>query len=260
MAWAPRRRVSPHARGAGGAAEADAIVIGPGSLFTNLIPLLLIKEINESHPPEQRAQDLCLQPDDAAQPDRGLFGGRPCARDAKALRLSAGLCAGPPRRHISPEVLERYRSTSADLVAPQLVANDDSQVAIFPDTPQEMVLIEGAILMQRDLATEVLRAGSRHRPGAPGGAPRSRPSWARRCARCCTTMPCKKQLSVSRAIFREYDIRGIVGAELNSHRAGDPWGAPLAPTSSAAPGAGRSSGARRAPQLGPLCRGGHHAA
>ncbi len=28
---------------------------------------------------------------------------------------------------ISSEVLERYRSTAADLVAPQLVANDDSQ-------------------------------------------------------------------------------------------------------------------------------------
>ena len=88
-------------------------------------------------------------------------------------------------------------------------------MAIFPDTPQEMVLVEGAILMLRDLATEVLqddpvtgerRLVVRHDPAKLGQALRA----------LLHDYALEKKLSVSRAIFREYDIRGVVGAELTN--------------------------------------------
>jgi hypothetical protein len=45
--------------------------------------------------------------------------------------------------------LEPFRSTSADLVVPQLVADDDSQGGDLSQHAPEMVLVEGAILMRR---------------------------------------------------------------------------------------------------------------
>ncbi|MBC7255135.1 MAG: YvcK family protein, partial [Chloroflexi bacterium] len=195
--------------------RADAIVIGPGSLFTNLIPTLLIKEINEAIRQSKARKificNLMTQPNQTE--------GYSVADHVRAIQRHCGFRLDYVLAHrdgvISPEVLERYRSTSADLVTPHLVLNDGSQVAIFPDTPQEMVLVEGAILIQRNLATEVLepdpltgemRLVVRHDPQKLGEALRS----------LLMDYALQKQLSVSRAIFREYDIRGIVGDELTT--------------------------------------------
>jgi phosphomannomutase/phosphoglucomutase len=195
--------------------NADAIVIGPGSVFTNLIPSLLIKEINNTVRQSQARKiyicNLMTQPNQTE--------GYSVADHVRTIQMHCGLRFDYVLAHhggdISPEVLQRYRDSAADLVAPQLVMNDGAQVAIFPDTPQEIVLIEGAILMLRDLATEVLqddpitgerRLVVRHDPDKLGQALRSLLS----------DYALEKKLSVSRAIFREYDIRGIVGAELTN--------------------------------------------
>jgi len=194
---------------------ADAIVIGPGSLFTNLIPSLLIKEINDAvrQSPARKIfiSNLMTQPNQTE--------GYSVADHVRTIQQHCGLRFDYVLAHhggeISPEVLQRYRDSDADLVVPQLVINDGSQVAIFPDSPQEIVLVEGAILMLRDLAMEVLqddpltgkpRLVVRHDPARLGEALRA----------VLHDYALEKKLSVSRAIFREYDIRGIVGAELTN--------------------------------------------
>ncbi|NLG49474.1 MAG: hypothetical protein GX552_05110 [Chloroflexi bacterium] len=195
--------------------SADAIVIGPGSLFTNLIPALLIKEINRairaSNARKVYVCNLMTQPNQTQ--------GFSIADHVRALQKHCGFRLDYVLAHrggaISPEVLERYRNASADLVETQLVANDNSQMVIFPDTPQEIALIEGAILTQRDLATEVMETDPlsgqehlvvRHDPVKLGQALRS----------LLQDYALQEQLSVSRAIFREYDIRGLVGSELTT--------------------------------------------
>ena len=195
--------------------EADAIVIGPGSLFTNLIPALLIEEINEAiRKSNARKVFICNL---MTQPNQTE--GMAVADHVRAIQKHCGFRLDYVLAHhdgmISAEVLARYHSTSADLVGPEMVASDDSQVAIFPDTPQEMNLVEGAILVQRDLATEVVEPDPltgqdhivvRHDPVKLGQALRT----------LLHDYALQAQLSVSRAIFREYDIRGIVGKELTN--------------------------------------------
>jgi hypothetical protein len=195
--------------------EADAIVIGPGSLFTNLIPALLIQEINESiRKSNARKVFICNL---MTQPNQTE--GYSVAEHVRIIQKHCGFRLDYVLAHrggaISPEVLDRYRSTSAALVQPQLVSTDDSQVVIFPETPEEMILIEGAILILRDLATEVMeldpmtgreRLVVRHDLEKLGRTLRA----------LLHDYALQERLSVSRAIFREYDIRGIVGSELTA--------------------------------------------
>ncbi|MBN1401207.1 MAG: YvcK family protein, partial [Anaerolineae bacterium] len=195
--------------------DADAIVIGPGSIFTNLIPALLIKEINEavrrSNARKIFVCNLMTQPN---QTD-----GYSIADHVRVMQRHCGFRFDYVLAHrgggISPEVLQRYHNASAALVVPQLVTHDNAHVVIFPDTAQEMILVEGAILLQRDLATEIMqedpvtgheRLVVRHDPERLGQA----------LSTLLHDYALQKQLSVSRAIFREYDIRGIVGSELTT--------------------------------------------
>lgn len=195
--------------------QADAIVIGPGSLYTNLLPTLLIKELNDairaSHARKIYVCNLMTQPNQTE--------GYSVADHVRVLQKHCGFRLDYVLAHhgdgISRAVLDRYHSSSADLVEPQLVDNDGSQVTMFPGTPQEMALIDGAILIQRDLAAEVLerdrltgqdRLVVRHDPAKLGEALRS----------LLHDYALQEKLSVSRAIFREYDIRGVVGSELTA--------------------------------------------
>jgi len=195
--------------------EADAIVIGPGSLFTNLIPALLIQEINaairSSNARKILICNLMTQPNQTE--------GASISDHVSTIQQHCGFRLDYVLAHrggsISPEVLARYRNASAQLVEPQPVADDDSHVVIFPDTPQETVLVDGAILIHRDLATEVMaqdpltgqeRLVIRHAPEKLGQA----------LFTLLDDYALQERLSVSRAIFREYDIRGIVGSELTT--------------------------------------------
>ncbi|MFO7917222.1 MAG: 2-phospho-L-lactate transferase CofD family protein [Anaerolineae bacterium] len=195
--------------------NADAIVIGPGSLYTNLIPALLIEEINETIRQSTARKificNLMTQPNQTE--------GYSVADHVRAIHRHCGFRLDYVLAHrrgtISPEVLERYRQSSAALVEPQVVGNDDSQVMVFSGTPQEMALIEGAIFIERDLAAEVMepdpvtgeeRMVVRHDPNKLGEALHT----------LLHDYALEKRLSVSRAIFREYDIRGMVGSELTT--------------------------------------------
>ena len=195
--------------------SADAIIIGPGSIYTNLLPALLIREINETiRQSNARKIFICNLMTQPHQTE-----GYTVADHVAVIQKHCGFRLDYVLAHhegsISPQVLARYRSASADLVEPQLVASDDSLVAIFPDTPQEMILVEGAILIQRDLATEVMEPDPltgqdhlvvRHDSVKLGQALRT----------LLHDYALQERLSVSRAIFREYDIRGVVGSELTT--------------------------------------------
>ncbi len=196
-------------------ARADAIVVGPGSLYTNLIPALLIKEINQAirQSPARKifVCNLMTQPNQTE--------GYSIANHVRVIQKHCGFRLDYVLTHseggISTQVLERYHSQSAEVVRPEIVAHDGSHVVLFADTPQEMTLVEGALLMQRPLATEVVeddpltgvtRPVIRHDPARLGQALRT----------ILHDYALQAQLSVSRAIFREYDIRGVVGTELST--------------------------------------------
>ncbi len=195
--------------------EADAIVIGPGSLFTNLIPALLIQQINQTIRASNARKifvcNLMTQPNQTE--------GYSVADHVRAIHKHCGFRLDYVLTHhgdsLSPEVLERYRNASSRLVETERVVHDDSQLVIFPETPQEMALVEGAILVQRDLAAEVMerdpltgeeRLVVRHDPVKLGQALRS----------LLHDYALQEKLAVSRTIFREYDIRGLVGTELTT--------------------------------------------
>ncbi|MBN1582834.1 MAG: YvcK family protein [Anaerolineae bacterium] len=195
--------------------EADAIVIGPGSLFTNLVPALLIKEINEtirrSNARKIFVCNLMTQPH--------LTSGYSVADHVRAIQTHCGFRLDYVLAHrgdgISEEVLERYLGEKARPVEPEWVVTDDSQIVLFADTPQQVVMIEGAILLEHNLADERLeedeRSGEhkvmvRHDPARLSAA----------ILALLEDYALQRQLSVSRSIFREYDVRGVVGVDLSA--------------------------------------------
>jgi phosphomannomutase/phosphoglucomutase len=195
--------------------EADAIVIGPGSLFTNLIPALLIKEINEtirkSNVRKIFVCNLMTQPNQTESYS--------VADHVRAIQTHCGFRLDYVLTNrgngISEPVLERYRSEAAQLVEPQWVVTDESHVVIFESTPQQVTMIEGAILVEDNLADERLEADERS--GERKIMVRHNP--ARLSAAILSLLQdyaLQRQLSVSRSIFREYDVRGVVGVDLTA--------------------------------------------
>jgi len=195
--------------------EADAIVIGPGSLFTNLIPALLIKEINQTIRRSRARKifvcNLMTQPNQTQ--------GYSVADHVRAIQTHCGFrldyVLANKGNGISEAVLERYRSEAAQPVEPEWVVTDESQVVLFASTPQQVTMIEGAILAEHNLADERLEADERN--GEPKIMVRHDP--AHLLAAILTLLQdyaLQRQLSVSRAIFREYDVRGVVGVDLTA--------------------------------------------
>ena len=195
--------------------KADAIVIGPGSLFTNLIPALLIKEINEAiRQSNARKIFVCNLMSQPYQTDDYSV-----ADHVRAIQTHCGFRLDYVLVHkgdgISAPVLERYQSKDQQLVEPALVLADQSQVVLFEDMPQQVTMIEGAILVEDHLIDERLeedldsgerKVMVRHDPARLLTA----------ILRLLEDYALQRQLSVSRSIFREYDVRGVVGVDLTA--------------------------------------------
>jgi phosphomannomutase/phosphoglucomutase len=193
---------------------ADAVVIGPGSLFTNIIPTLLVPEINEimKRSPARKifVCNIMTQPN--------VTEGYSVADHVRAIQNSCGFRLDytlvSSTEEIADSVLARYRSVSAEPVGSVPVMKDDTQIILFEDTPEELVLVEGALLIERDLVQEVVEEGAngvqktvlRHDPlklsAAVSGILRD--------------YAFRAKLSASRAVFREYDIRGVADADLTT--------------------------------------------
>jgi phosphomannomutase/phosphoglucomutase len=195
--------------------DADAIVIGPASLFTNLIPTLLIKEINETMRKSQARKiyvcNLMTEPNQTQ--------GYSVADHVRAIQTHCGFrldyVVANKGDGISEAVLERYRNQEAQLVEPEWVVTGNSQVVLFARTPQEVTTVEGAILVEHNLANERLEADEntgerkimvRHDPARLSTA----------ILDLLQNYALQRSLSVSRAIFREYDVRGVVGVDLSA--------------------------------------------
>jgi phosphomannomutase/phosphoglucomutase len=195
--------------------QADAIVIGPGSLFTNLIPALLIKEINETI--RKSSARKILLANLMTQPN--LTDDYSLADHVRAIQTHCGFRLDYVLAHkgdgISEAVLERYHSVDAQLVQPEWVVTDESQVVLFEHTPQQMTMVEGAILVEDHLIDERLEEDEvsgerkvmvRHDPARLSAA----------ILRLLEDYALQQHLSVSRSIFREYDVRGVVGTDLTA--------------------------------------------
>lgn len=194
--------------------SADAVVIGPGSLFTNIIPTLLVPETNEAVKKTSARKifvcNIMTQP--------GLTDGYSVADHVRAIQNSCGFRLDyvlvSRTEEITDSVLSRYREASAEPVGSVPVVRDDTQIILFENTPEELVLVEGALLIERDLIQEVVEEGSegtertvlRHDPvklsAAVSGILRD--------------YAFRAKLSASRAVFKEYDIRGVADADLTT--------------------------------------------
>jgi phosphomannomutase/phosphoglucomutase len=193
---------------------ADAVVIGPGSLFTNIIPTLLVPEINQilKRGPARKifVCNIMTQPN--------VTEGYSVADHVRAIQNSCGfrldyvLVSSGGR--IADSVLARYRSVSAEPVRSVPVVKDDTQIILFEDTPEELVLVEGALLIERDLVQEVLEQGTN---GVEKVVLRHDPlKLAQSVSGILRDYAFQARLSVSRAVFREYDIRGVADADLTA--------------------------------------------
>ncbi|MCZ7546373.1 MAG: 2-phospho-L-lactate transferase CofD family protein [Anaerolineae bacterium] len=193
--------------------EADAVVIGPGSLFTNLIPTLLVKEINDAlRTTEARKIFVC---NIMTQPNQTT--GFTVADHVRAIQDNCGIrldyvLVGRPV-NVSPDVLGRYEQSESQIVSQLSRPDDSSYLKLFDGTTGEIQLVHGAILVVRDdLITEqtIVTHGEgekvvvRHRPGALAAA----------ITELIQDVALQARLSVSRAVFREYDVRGVAHEEL----------------------------------------------
>lgn len=193
---------------------ADAIVIGPGSLFTNIIPTLLVPEINEAV--KRSSARKILVCNIMTQP--GLTEGYSVADHVRAIQNNCGFRLDyvlvSRTKEIADSVLARYKRASAEPVGSVPVMRDDSQLILFEDTPAELVLVEGVLLIEKDLIQEVVEEPSsggkrivlRHNPLKLLDAV----SWILR------DYAFQAKLSASRAVFKEYDIRGVADADLTT--------------------------------------------
>jgi phosphomannomutase/phosphoglucomutase len=193
---------------------ADAIVIGPGSLYTNIIPTLLVPEINKAVKKSSARRifvcNIVTQP--------GLTEGFSVADHVRAIQNNCGfrldyVLVGRTEE-ITDSVLARYRQVSAEPVGSIPVMRDDSQLILFEDTPEELVLLEGALLIERDLIQEVVEEAS---DGAKRIVLRHNPlKLSAAVSEILRDYAFQAKLSASRAVFKEYDIRGVVDVDLTT--------------------------------------------
>lgn len=194
--------------------EADAIIIGPGSLFTNLIPTLLVKEINEAlRTTEARKIFVC---NIMTQPNQTT--GFTVADHVQAIQDNCGIqldyvLVGRPV-NVSQDVLGRYEESASEIVRRSNRPDEEAAyITLFQGTTGEIRLVHGAILVERDdLITEhtIVTHGEgekivvRHRPDVLAAA----------IMELIQDVALQARLSMSRAVFREYDVRGVAHEQL----------------------------------------------
>ncbi len=97
--------------------RADLVVLGPGSLFTSIIPNVLVPEIREALQQTRACRLLYVN----AMTERGETNGFSAADHVRAVLDHAGPCldaALVPVDEIPGDVLERYREEGAERVDP----------------------------------------------------------------------------------------------------------------------------------------------
>ena len=81
--------------------DADLVVIGPGSLYTSVLPNLLVEGIQKALACDERAADLRLQRRDAARRDRRLHRGGPPRSPSNGIPAGTDQWRGGEQQHRS---------------------------------------------------------------------------------------------------------------------------------------------------------------
>ena len=176
--WLTPEGVEASADAVAAIAEADLIVIGPGSLFTSVLPSLLLPEIRDAVVGLVRAADLRLQRGDPARRDDRLRPRRP-RRGARAARVERDRRHRPRQQPavgapVAGGAGRGWRADPAALAArtssgpPRLVLDD----LVDPDDPRHHDPARLAAAMIRIAEREAAPAGAARR--SPG--PRDRPA------------------------------------------------------------------------------------
>lgn len=94
--------------------EAEVIVLAPGSLYTSIIPNLLVDGLVTPIQPSPGTEGLCLQRHDPGRRNRGLHGVRPHPRPVQALLPGAVRPVPDQFLPHSPAVVQRYAQEGAE--------------------------------------------------------------------------------------------------------------------------------------------------
>jgi len=132
--------------------RADLIILGPASLYTGILPVLtppLVEAIRRSRAAKLFVCNIMTEP--------GQTEGYSLSDHLQALHRHAGFSpdfvlvnAGP----VSDRVLARYRQLNADPLRYDPAVDRPSASLCFEDNA-ETILVEGAILLQRDVVAEI---------------------------------------------------------------------------------------------------------
>ena len=86
---AARARCRPHPDTLAAIAEADLITLGPGSLFTSVIPNLLVEGISQAIRRSPRGEGIFREPDVAAGRDLAISPRRTTSRRSRSMRAAS---------------------------------------------------------------------------------------------------------------------------------------------------------------------------
>jgi hypothetical protein len=146
-------------------AEADAIILGPGSLFESILPNLLIPELREAIKASRARKiyvcNLMTEP--------GLTTGFGVAEHLSQIRTYGGFSPDyvlVNAQRIEPEVQQMYLAAHQSPVYLSPEEYEETSVSATDRVTRRQILVEGAVVIEADLASSQLQlTASLDRPG-----------------------------------------------------------------------------------------------
>jgi hypothetical protein len=146
-------------------AEADAIILGPGSLFESVLPNLLIPEIREAIR-QSRARKIYIC---NLMTEPGLTTGFSVADHIRQIVRYGGFTPDyvlVNAQRIEPQVRQIYSAANQSPVYLDPEEYEETIVSTTDRVTAEQVVVEGAVVIEADLATSQLQlTASLDRPG-----------------------------------------------------------------------------------------------
>lgn len=133
--------------------RAEAIVIGPGCLYTGIIPILEIPEVGAAiRESEGKRIFICnLMTETGKTEEYTVADHLQAIRRQSGLEMDYVVMNSAPLR---PEMLAKYQAEGAQPVRHVPDSADAISRVTFAETGEETTLVEGAILVSEDLLTE----------------------------------------------------------------------------------------------------------
>lgn len=145
--------------------EADAIILGPGSLFESIVPNLLIPELREilqqSSAPKIYICNLMTEP--------GLTTGFNVADHIRAIKRYGGFTPDyvlVNAQRIDPAIQQIYAAAHQLPVTLEFDEYEETVITVGEHVGQRRVLVEGSMVIESDLASSVVQySASLKNPG-----------------------------------------------------------------------------------------------